>query len=53
MWQNVSEKRPFFATTSYRLFKYQSGEWRNGTSFGLNDLAVLMNVGCEVKGEER
>jgi hypothetical protein len=28
-------------------FKDQSGEWRNGTSFGLNDLEALMNVACE------
>ena len=37
IWQNVSEKGPFFATTFSRPFKDQSGAWRNGTSFGLND----------------
>ena len=36
IWQNVSEKGPFFATTFSRPFKDQSGAWRNGTSFGLN-----------------
>jgi hypothetical protein len=41
MWQNVSEKGPFFATTFFRPFKDQSGTWRNGTSFGLNDLEAL------------
>ena len=41
IWQNVSEKGPFFATTFSRPFKDQSGEWRNGTSFGLNDLEAL------------
>ena len=25
IWQNVSEKGPFFSTTFYRPFKYQSG----------------------------
>ena len=34
IWQNVSEKGPFFATTFSRPFIDQSGEWRNGASFG-------------------
>jgi len=41
IWQNVSEKGPFFATTFSRPFKDQSGAWRNGTSFGLIDLDLL------------
>ena len=49
IWQNVSEKGPFFATTFTRPFKDQSGVCRNGTSFGLNDLEALMNVACEAK----
>ena len=49
IWQNVSEKGPFFATTFSRSFKDQSGTWRNGTSFGLNDLEALMNVALEAK----
>jgi hypothetical protein len=32
-----------------RPFKDQSGAWRNGTSFRLNDLEALMNVACEAK----
>ena len=44
IWQNVSEKGSFFATTFTRPFKDQSGAWRNGTSFGLNDLEALVNV---------
>jgi hypothetical protein len=44
IWQNVSEKGPFFSTTFSRPFKDQSGAWRNGTSFGLNDLAALVSV---------
>ena len=39
IWQNVSEKGPFSATTFTRPFKDQSDAWRNGTSFGLNDLS--------------
>jgi hypothetical protein len=36
-WENTSEKDPFFSTTVFRPFKDQSGAWRKGTSFGLND----------------
>jgi hypothetical protein len=49
IWQNVSEKGPFFSTTFSRPFKDQSGAWHNSTSFGLNDLEALMNVACEAK----
>lgn len=44
-----AEKGPFFATTLSRPFKDQSGTWRNGTSFGFNDLDALMNIACEAK----
>jgi hypothetical protein len=49
IWQNVSEKGPFFATTFSRPFRDQSGVWRNGTSFGLNDLEALLTVAREAK----
>ena len=49
IWQNVSEKGPFFATTFSRPFKDQSGAWHNGTSFGLNDLEALLTVASEAK----
>ncbi len=49
IWENTSEKGPFFATTFSRPFKDQSGAWRNGTSFGLNDLEALMTVAREAK----
>jgi len=52
IWQNVSEKGPFFATTFSRPFKDQAGLGRNthnGTSFRLNDLEALMNVAFEAK----
>jgi hypothetical protein len=47
IWQNDSEKGPFFATTFSRPFKDQSGAWRS--SYGLNDLEALMNVALEAK----
>jgi hypothetical protein len=49
IWQNSSEKGPFFSTTFSRPFKDQSGAWRNGPSFGLNDLEVLVTVAREAK----
>ncbi len=49
IWQNVSEKGPFFSTTFSRPFKDQSGAWRNGTSFSLSDLEALVTVACDAK----
>ncbi|MDH4082114.1 MAG: hypothetical protein OEV99_00010 [Nitrospira sp.] len=49
IWQNVSENGLFYATTFSRPFKDQSGAWRNGTSFGLNDLEAHLNVAFEAK----
>jgi hypothetical protein len=49
IWQNVSEKGPFFATTFSRPFKDQSGVWRNSTSFDLNDLEALVTLACDAK----
>jgi hypothetical protein len=49
IWQNGSEKGPFFSTTFSRPFKDQSEECRNGTSFGLNDLEALLTVAREAK----
>jgi hypothetical protein len=49
IWQNSSEKGPFFSTTFSRPFKDQSGAWRNGTSFGLNDLKALVTIAREAK----
>jgi hypothetical protein len=49
IWQNVSEKGSFFATTFSRPFKDKSGAWRNGTSFGLNDLEALVSIARDAK----
>jgi len=49
IWQNSSENGPFFAATFSRPFKDQSGAWRNGTSFGLNDFEALVTVAREAK----
>jgi hypothetical protein len=49
IWENTGEKGPFFSTTFSRPFKNQSGAWRNGTSFGLNDLEALLIVARQAK----
>jgi hypothetical protein len=49
IWENMSENGPFFLTTFSRSYKDQSGKWRNGTSFGLNDLETLRNLAYEAK----
>ncbi len=49
IWENMSENGPFFSTTFSRSYKDQSGKWRNGTSFGLNDLETLRNLAYEAK----
>ena len=49
IWQNVSERGPFCATTFSRPIKDASGAWRNGTSFGHNDLEALLTVAHEAK----
>ena len=49
IWENTSENGPFFSTTFSRPFKDLSGAWRNGTSFGLNDLEALVSVARDAK----
>jgi hypothetical protein len=49
IWLNTGEKGPFYSTTFSRPFKDQSGTWRNGISFGLNDLEALIAVAHEAK----
>ena len=49
IWENMSVNGPFFSTTFSRSYKARSGEWRNGTSFGPNDLDALLAVAHEAK----
>jgi hypothetical protein len=49
IWENASKQGLFFSTTFSRSFKDQSGTWRNGASFGLNDLEALVTVAREAK----
>lgn len=46
MWQNLSEKGPFFS----RPLTDQSEAWRHGTSFGLNtNHETLVHVARQAK----
>lgn len=49
IWENQSAKGPFFSTTFSRPFRDRSGQWRNGSSLGLNDLDALLTVAREAK----
>src|SRR5688572_33469240 len=49
IWQNDSEKGPFFATTFSRPFKDQSGAWRRCNLYGIREVEALMNVALEAK----
>jgi hypothetical protein len=49
IWENSSEKGPFFSTTFSTPLKDRAGAWRNGTLFGLNDLEALVIVAREAK----
>jgi hypothetical protein len=49
IWQNVSEKGPFFSATFSRPFKDQSGTWRNWDFVRLNDIEALITVAREAK----
>lgn len=46
IWQNQTDKGPMFNVTLTRSFNIESGEWRDSTSFGYDDLmqvAALMH----------
>lgn len=49
IWQNVSEKGPFFATTFSWPIAGSFQHMRDGASFGLNDLTALLNGALEAK----
>ena len=49
IWENPSKNGPFFSTTFSRSYKDRSGKWRNGISFGVNDLEALLTVAYEAK----
>jgi hypothetical protein len=46
---NLSSSRAVIKTIFSRPFRDQSGAWRNGASFGLNDLEAVVTVVHEAK----
>jgi hypothetical protein len=48
-WLSSARERANFISTKEENGEDQLGAWRKTTSFGLNDLEVLMNVALEAK----
>lgn len=44
VWENIGEKGPFFSVTFSRPYRDAEGNWKNSTSYGLNDLDALSSV---------
>ncbi len=44
IWENTGEKGPFFSVTFSRPYKDAEGNWKNSTSYGLNDLDAMSSV---------
>lgn len=49
IWENAGTLGPFYAATLSRSYRDASGNWRNGTSFGVRQLDDLMNAALEAK----
>ena len=49
IWENHSEKGPFFSVTFSRSYKDRSGQWQNGQSYLGRDLDVLIDCAQEAK----
>ena len=44
IWRNEGERGPRFNVTFQRLYRTEEGKWLSTTSFGRDDLLVLMKV---------
>ena len=44
IWRNEGESGPRFNVTFQRLYRTEEGKWLSTTSFGRDDLLVLMKV---------
>jgi hypothetical protein len=44
IWRNEGESGPRFNITFQRLYRTEDGKWQSTTSFGRDDLLVLMKV---------
>ena len=60
IWRNQGEGGPRFNVTFQRLYRAEDGKWKSTSSFGRDDLLVLMKVAdathtrvMQLLGEER
>ena len=44
IWRNEGERGPRFNITFQRLYRTEDGKWQSTSSFGRDDLLVLMKV---------
>ena len=44
VWENTGETGPFFSITFSRPYKDAQGNWKNSSSYGLNDLDSLSTL---------
>ena len=44
VWENTGETGPFFSITFSRPYKDAQGNWKNSSSYGLNDLDSLSSL---------
>ncbi|MDH5641611.1 MAG: hypothetical protein OEY28_09980 [Nitrospira sp.] len=49
IWENPSEKGPFFSVTFSRSYKDRSGQWQNGQSYLVRNLDALIDCTQEAK----
>lgn len=48
IWENESENGPWNSVTFSRLYKDETGGWKDSTSFSRDDLPLLMKVADQV-----
>lgn len=49
VWHNTGEKGAFFSVTFSRPYKDAESNWKNSSSFGLNDLDAVASVAAQAK----
>ncbi len=49
IWENPSEKGPFFSVTFSRSFKDRSDQWQTGQSYLVRNLDALIDCAQEAK----
>lgn len=47
VWTNESESGPWHSVTFSRLYKDKDGKWQNSTSFGREDLPLVIEAAAQ------